>query len=122
MKMPACSHGPSTEQVAQKHQIKITAVNRWFNMFLLLSDGSLRNRRPATERAVFDKLYQRVSHILGANFMGKAIAIFFAGAALIVLAGFALAPSTVAAINSKCSPAYGIDPCNTELTASIPTK
>ncbi|MGR6432292.1 hypothetical protein [Rhizobium sp. PAMB 3182] len=54
--------------------------------------------------------------------MGKAIAIFFAGAALIVLAGFALAPSTVAAINSKCSPAYGVDPCSSELTASIPTK
>jgi hypothetical protein len=66
--------------------------------------------------------YQRVSQISGANFMGKAIAIFFAGAALIVLAGFALAPSTVAAINSKCSPAYGVDPCSSELTASIPTK
>jgi hypothetical protein len=46
--------------------------------------------------------------------MGKSIAICFACAALVILAGAFAAPRTNAA--SGCSPAYGIDPC---ATASI---
>jgi hypothetical protein len=44
--------------------------------------------------------------------MGKSIAIFFACAALIVLAGSFAAPKTVAS-NHSCAPAYGVDPCTT---------
>ena len=50
--------------------------------------------------------------------MGKSIAIFFACAALIVLAGSFAAPKTVASNHSDCAPAYGVDPCT---TASIGT-
>jgi hypothetical protein len=43
--------------------------------------------------------------------MGKSIAIFFASAALVILAGSFVAPRTVAADQNACSPAYGVDPC-----------
>lgn len=45
--------------------------------------------------------------------MGKSIALFFACAALVILAGSFLAPGTVAANKSSCAPAYGVDPCAT---------
>lgn len=45
--------------------------------------------------------------------MGKSIAIFFASAALIILAGSFMAPSTVASSSKGCTPAYGVDPCTT---------
>ena len=45
--------------------------------------------------------------------MGKSIAIFFACAALIVLAGSFAAPKTVAGNHGTCAPAYGVDPCTT---------
>ncbi|MDO6965599.1 hypothetical protein [Rhizobium alvei] len=44
--------------------------------------------------------------------MGKSIALIFASAALVILAGSFVAPRTVAADNVKCSPAYGVDPCS----------
>jgi hypothetical protein len=50
--------------------------------------------------------------------MGKSIALFFACAALVIIAGSFVAPTTVAARKDNCSPAYGIDPC---ATASIPS-
>ncbi|MBD8553825.1 hypothetical protein IFT84_04740 [Rhizobium sp. CFBP 8762] len=43
--------------------------------------------------------------------MGKSIAMFFACAALIILAGSFAAPHTVAGSHEGCAPAYGIDPC-----------
>ncbi len=43
--------------------------------------------------------------------MGKSIAMFFACAAFVILAGSFVAPRTVEAGNGQCSPAYGIDPC-----------
>lgn len=43
--------------------------------------------------------------------MGKSIALFFACAALVVLAGSFMAPNTVAASKGGCAPAYGVDPC-----------
>nr|WP_316651778.1 hypothetical protein [uncultured Gellertiella sp.] len=49
--------------------------------------------------------------------MGKSIALFFACAAFVVIAGSFLAPGTDAAGKAECSPAYGVDPCT---TASIP--
>ncbi len=45
--------------------------------------------------------------------MGKSIALFFACAALVILAGSFMAPGTVAALKSDCAPAYGVDPCST---------
>ncbi|MCY1664977.1 hypothetical protein [Rhizobium sp. SL86] len=45
--------------------------------------------------------------------MGKSIALFFACAALVILAGSFLAPGTVAANKGTCAPAYGVDPCST---------
>ena len=45
--------------------------------------------------------------------MGKSIALFFACAALVIIAGSFLAPSTVAARKGNCAPAYGVDPCST---------
>jgi hypothetical protein len=45
--------------------------------------------------------------------MGKPIALFFACAALIILAGSFMAPKTGAATKSGCAPAYGVDPCST---------
>ncbi|ACP27388.1 MULTISPECIES: hypothetical protein [Sinorhizobium] len=45
--------------------------------------------------------------------MGKSIAIFFASAALIILAGSFIAPGTVASSSKGCTPAYGVDPCTT---------
>ncbi len=50
--------------------------------------------------------------------MGKSIAMFFACAALVVIAGSFVAPKTVAGGRNGCAPAYGVDPCT---TASIPT-
>lgn len=50
--------------------------------------------------------------------MGKSIAIFFACAALIVLAGSFAAPKTVAG-NRGCAPAYGVDPCTTSSIGQI---
>ncbi len=44
--------------------------------------------------------------------MGKSIAIVFACAALVILAGSFVAPRTVAAGKGECAPAYGIDPCS----------
>jgi hypothetical protein len=45
--------------------------------------------------------------------MGKPIALFFACAALVILAGSFMAPRTDAAGNLDCAPAYGVDPCST---------
>ena len=45
--------------------------------------------------------------------MGKSIALFFACAALVILAGSFMAPGTVAAVGDGCAPAYGVDPCST---------
>jgi hypothetical protein len=45
--------------------------------------------------------------------MGKSIALMFACAALVILAGSFVAPGSVAAIKGECSPAYGVDPCTT---------
>lgn len=45
--------------------------------------------------------------------MGKSIALFFACAALVILAGSFMAPGTIAAVKAECAPAYGVDPCNT---------
>lgn len=45
--------------------------------------------------------------------MGKSIALFFACAALVIVAGSFLAPGTVAANKGACAPAYGVDPCST---------
>ena len=50
--------------------------------------------------------------------MGKSIALLFACAALVILAGSFIAPGSVAAVKGECSPAYGVDPC---ATASILT-
>jgi hypothetical protein len=49
--------------------------------------------------------------------MGKPIALFFACAALVILAGSFMAPQTSASGKEGCAPAYGVDPC---ATASIP--
>jgi hypothetical protein len=46
--------------------------------------------------------------------MGKSIALFFASAALVILAGSFVSPRSVAANQASCSPAYGVDPCATE--------
>ena len=43
--------------------------------------------------------------------MGKSIALFFASAALVILAGSFVSPRTVAADQSACSQAYGVNPC-----------
>lgn len=43
--------------------------------------------------------------------MGKSIALFFACAAVVILAGSFMAPTTVAAGKGNCAPAYGVDPC-----------
>ena len=45
--------------------------------------------------------------------MGKSIAIFFACAVLVIVAGSFVAPKTVAGHHGDCSPAYGVDPCTT---------
>ncbi|GCA48270.1 MULTISPECIES: hypothetical protein [Sinorhizobium] len=45
--------------------------------------------------------------------MGKSIAIFFASAALIILAGSFMAPGTGASSDKGCTPAYGVNPCTT---------
>lgn len=45
--------------------------------------------------------------------MGKSIALLFACAALVIMAGSFMAPGSVAAIKGGCSPAYGVDPCST---------
>lgn len=45
--------------------------------------------------------------------MGKAIALFFGCAALVILAGSFMAPTTVVAGKHGCAPAYGVDPCTT---------
>ena len=50
--------------------------------------------------------------------MGKSIALFFASAALVILAGSFVAPHTVAADKANCAPAYGVDPCT--ITGTIP--
>jgi hypothetical protein len=52
--------------------------------------------------------------------MGKSIALFFACAALVILAGSFVAPRTDAADKSRCAPAYGVDPC--AATSAIPSK
>lgn len=51
--------------------------------------------------------------------MGKSIALVFACAALVILAGSFVAPHTVAADKGGCAPAYGIDPCT--VTGTIGT-
>ncbi|MDO9417669.1 hypothetical protein [Pararhizobium sp.] len=51
--------------------------------------------------------------------MGKSIAIFFACAAIVVVAGSFMAPKTVAGGRSGCTSAYGVDPC---VTGSIGIK
>lgn len=50
--------------------------------------------------------------------MGKSIALFFASAALVILAGSFMAPHTDAADQNRCAPAYGVDPC--AVTGSVP--
>ncbi|MDE1159937.1 MAG: hypothetical protein PW791_17005 [Neorhizobium sp.] len=45
--------------------------------------------------------------------MGKPIALFFACAALVILAGSFAAPRTGTAGKLDCAPAYGVDPCST---------
>ncbi|MBB5665611.1 hypothetical protein [Rhizobium leguminosarum] len=45
--------------------------------------------------------------------MGKSIALLFASAALVILAGSFVASGSVAAVKGSCSPAYGVDPCST---------
>ncbi len=45
--------------------------------------------------------------------MGKSIALLFACAALVILAGSFIAPGSVAAVKGGCAPAYGVDPCST---------
>ncbi|AIC25501.1 hypothetical protein IE4803_CH00335 [Rhizobium etli bv. phaseoli str. IE4803] len=45
--------------------------------------------------------------------MGKSIALLFACAALVILAGSFVASGSVAAVKGGCSPAYGVDPCST---------
>jgi hypothetical protein len=45
--------------------------------------------------------------------MGKSIALLFACAALVILAGSFVAPGSIAAVKGECSPAYGVDPCST---------
>lgn len=47
--------------------------------------------------------------------MGKSIALFFASAALVILAGSFVAPRTVAADQSACSSAYGVNPCTSSI-------
>lgn len=53
----------------------------------------------------------------GQSLMGKSIALFFACAALVIIAGSFVAPTTVAA-KKGCAPAYGVDPCATGSIAS----
>ena len=55
----------------------------------------------------------------GRVFMGKSIAIFFACAALVVVAGSFAAPKTVAMSHDNCAPAYGVDPCTTASIGQI---
>ena len=43
--------------------------------------------------------------------MGKSISMFFACAALVILAGSFFAPRTVSAGDGACTSAYGVDPC-----------
>ena len=45
--------------------------------------------------------------------MGKSIALFFASAALVILAGSFVSPRSVAANQASCSSAYGVNPCST---------
>ncbi|WP_198931575.1 hypothetical protein [Rhizobium rhizosphaerae] len=45
--------------------------------------------------------------------MGRSITLFFACAALVVVAGSFMAPRTVAGHHDNCAPAYGVDPCTT---------
>ena len=45
--------------------------------------------------------------------MGKPIALFFACAALVILAGSFMAPRMGVAGKIECTPAYGVDPCST---------
>lgn len=47
------------------------------------------------------------------SFMGRPIALFFACAALVVLAGSFMAPRIDATDKIGCDPAYGVDPCKT---------
>ncbi|WP_027486577.1 hypothetical protein [Allorhizobium undicola] len=54
--------------------------------------------------------------------MGKSIALFFACAALVVIAGSFMAPSTVAARKGNCAPAYGVDPCSTASITPVEQK
>jgi hypothetical protein len=60
--------------------------------------------------SVGDKVQLHTSKRL---FMGKSVALFFACATLVILAGSFMAPNTVAARKGNCSPAYGVDPCST---------
>jgi hypothetical protein len=43
--------------------------------------------------------------------MGKSIALFFASAALVILAGSFVSPRSVSANQNSCSSAYGVNPC-----------
>ncbi|WP_181315766.1 hypothetical protein [Rhizobium sp. JAB6] len=45
--------------------------------------------------------------------MGKSIALLFACAALVILAGSFVARGSIASIKGECAPAYGVDPCTT---------
>jgi len=51
--------------------------------------------------------------------MGKSIALLFACAAVVIVAGSFVAPTTLAARKGNCAPAYGVDPCSMSATASI---
>ncbi len=45
--------------------------------------------------------------------MGKSIALLFACAALVILAGSFVARGSIASIKGECAPTYGVDPCTT---------
>jgi hypothetical protein len=50
--------------------------------------------------------------------MGKSIALMFACAALVILAGSFMARGSIASIKGECSPTYGVDPCTTSSITS----
>ncbi|MCL6705792.1 hypothetical protein M8R20_02155 [Pseudomonas sp. R2.Fl] len=74
---------------------------------------SLAMRKQRGTNAPSTNVSQGVRYELeGQSFMGKSIALFFACAALVIIAGSFVAPTTVAA-KKGCAPAYGVDPCST---------
>ncbi|MDR7143676.1 hypothetical protein [Rhizobium sp. BE258] len=72
---------------------------------------------PGAQLAAHEAWQARSIDLKGFIPMGKSIALLFACAALVILAGSFIAPGSVAAVKDGCAPAYGVDPCS---TASIP--